>query len=245
MWKHQRRFSLAVFRSFGVGQTSFDEDIAQEATLLCDAFRKSSGKPFDPRPGLMNATSNMICSITMGKHFDYDDQQFRQLLNQMDMRVQTAGQGTLWFRFFIVRFLYQRSLKKVFEVVRKCYSYFRQIIDQHKKAREENNECNDLIDLYLKEIEQTQNEPSVNENHLVSFIDHMFIAGTETSSNTLAWCLLRLVADPDMQQRIRDEIIATCGEDRLPMYSERSAMPFTEAFILEVQRLYTIVPLGE
>ena len=193
----------------------------------------------------MNATSNMICSITMGKHFDYDDQQFRKLLNQLDTRVQIIGQGSLWLRFFIVRFLFQRSLKKFLDVTKKTYSYFGQNIEQHKRDRNESNECNDLIYLYLKEIEQTQNEPLVNKDHLVCFVDHMFGAGTETSSNTLAWCLLRLIADPDMQQRIRDEIIATCGEDRLPMYSDRSAMPFTEAFILEVQRLYTMLPLGE
>ena len=249
VWKHQRRFSLAVFRSFGVGKTSFDDDIAKEASLLCDAIRKSSTTPFDPRPHLMNATSNMICSLTMGKHFDYDDDEFRQLLNLLDERVQIGGQGLIWHRFLLVRLgimLFKRSvITTVVDSIKKISSYMKQVVEEHKTTRQENGKCKDFIELYLQEIKETCNESLVNEQHLAVFIEHLFVAGTETSSNTLAWCLLRLIANPDMQQRIQDEIIATCGEERLPMYSDRSAMPFTEAFILEVQRLHTIVPLGK
>ena len=191
----------------------------------------------------------MICSLTMGKHFDYDDDEFRQLLSALDERVQIGGQGLIWHRFPLVRLgyvLFKPSvLTTLVESFKKSSSYIKQVIEEHKSTGQESGTCKDFIELYLQEIKETGDESLVNERHLATFIEHLFVAGTETSSNTLAWCLLRLIANPGMQQQIRDEIIATCGEDRLPMYSDRSAMPFTEAFILEVQRLHTIVPLGK
>ena len=38
--------------------------------------------------------------------------------------------------------------------------------------------------------------------------------------------------------------IDVCGSSRLPTYSDRDKMPFTEAVIMEMQRLYTVAPMG-
>ena len=54
-----------------------------------------------------------------------------------------------------------------------------------------------------------------------------------------------MIARPELQTQIRDEIKHVCGGDRLPRYPDRENMPFTEAVILEVQRLHTLVPLGK
>ena len=42
------------------------------------------GKPFDPHFIINNAVSNIICSITFGERFDYQDSQFRELLRLLD-----------------------------------------------------------------------------------------------------------------------------------------------------------------
>ena len=191
----------------------------------------------------MQATSNMICSIAFGKHFDYNDSEFRQLLSMIEQRPQLADAG-----LFFAPFLFRKRIAALMENLNNGICFVRQVIEDHKEDLRKNGECKDYIDLYLKNTEQKKHQDDstkfFTEKRLTILMDIFFSAGTETSSNTLAWCLLRLIADPDVQQRIRDEIIETCGEDRLPTYSDRSKMPFTEAFLLEVQRLYTVVPLG-
>ena len=52
------------------------------------------GKPFDPHFTINNAVSNIICSITFGERFDYQDDQFQELLRLLDEV--TYLETTLW-----------------------------------------------------------------------------------------------------------------------------------------------------
>ena len=197
----------------------------------------------------MNATSNMICSIVFGKRFDYKDKEFHYLLSILDERVKLIGSGGIQSTVPLLRILRRKDTEGLFQSILKNVNYFKKVVEEHKQAFDESGECKDFMDLYLEEIDKIKTDPAmatvVNEDHLIMFADNMFLAGTETSSNTLAWCLLHMISQPDLQRRIRNEINAVCGGTRLPKYSDRESMPFTEAVILEVQRLHTIVPLGE
>ena len=44
----------------------------------------SPGQPFDQHFKINNAVSNIICSITFGERFDYQDDQFQELLRLLD-----------------------------------------------------------------------------------------------------------------------------------------------------------------
>jgi cytochrome P450 len=54
------------------------------------------------------------------------------------------------------------------------------------------------------------------EQQLVVLCMDLFIAGSETTSTTLAFLFLYLVLYPDVQQRARDELITVIGVERLP-----------------------------
>ena len=49
---------------------------------------------------------------------------------------------------------------------------------------------------------------------------------------------------PDVQQKIYDELEQAIGHHRLPTMLDKRETPFTEAFMLEVQRLNTLIPLA-
>lgn len=48
---------------------------------LSSGSASSPGRPFDPHFTINNAVSNVICSITFGDRFEYDDEKFRKLLH--------------------------------------------------------------------------------------------------------------------------------------------------------------------
>ncbi|KAB1268601.1 Cytochrome P450 2J2 [Camelus dromedarius] len=66
---------------------------------------KNKGQPFDPDFKIRNAVSNIICSITFGERFDYQDDEFQELLRlldeftrlQMSMFRQNRGNATSSF----------------------------------------------------------------------------------------------------------------------------------------------------
>ncbi|XP_052799200.1 cytochrome P450 2J3-like [Mya arenaria] len=67
----------------------------------------------------------------------------------------------------------------------------------------------------------------------------LFLAGSETTSNTVNWTLLYLQEYPDLQTKCRHEIQQACG-GRNVSWTDRGTLPYTEAFLLEVQRISNI-----
>ncbi|CDR18252.1 unnamed protein product, partial [Oncorhynchus mykiss] len=67
------------------------------------------------------------------------------------------------------------------------------------------------------------------------------IAGTDTTTNTVLWMMLYMVVYPDIQERVQAEIDAVVGPDRVPSLTDKGSLPFTEAIIMEVQRMTVVV----
>lgn len=50
---------------------------------------------------------------------------------------------------------------------------------------------------------------------------------------------------PDVQRRAYDEIRDAIGTDRLPTLDDRPQLPYITACMLEMFRMFSIVPLGK
>jgi len=62
---------------------------------------------------------------------------------------------------------------------------------------------------------------------------------------TTEWAILYLAAYPDMQDRMRCELNQAFPLGQLPSFGQRSnKTPYTEAFLLEVQRVIDLAPLA-
>lgn len=68
----------------------------------------------------------------------------------------------------------------------------------------------------------------------------IFIAGGQTTSTTLDLAFMMLVLRPELEKRIFAEISAFAN----PTSRDRPQMPYTEAYLMEVQRFFHIVPVS-
>ncbi len=66
-WKVTRKFSLHAMRDFGLGKSSLEEKIQEEASALVEHFKAKANQAFDPKDDMVMTVSNIICSIVFGK----------------------------------------------------------------------------------------------------------------------------------------------------------------------------------
>ena len=79
---------------------------------------------------------------------------------------------------------------------------------------------------------------------LFCVLHDLFLAGSEMSSTFLLWSTILLIRNPEVQTKIQAELDKVVGKDRLPNIQDQINTPFTLAFIDEVHRFASHVPLG-
>ncbi|XP_069449057.1 cytochrome P450 2J2-like isoform X4 [Ovis canadensis] len=247
IWKEQRRFSLTALRNFGLGRKSLEEHIQEEVAYLVQAIGEKNGQPFNPHFKINNAVSNIICSIAFGERFDYQDDQFQELLRLLDEV--TYLETTLWCQLYnvfprIMNFL-PGPHQRLFSNWEKLKMFVARMIENHKRDWNP-DEARDFIDAYLQETEKHKGNAasSFHEENLIYSTLDLFFAGTETTSTTLRWGLLYMALYPEIQEKVQAEIDKVLGKSRPPSTATRESMPYTNAVIHEVQRMGNIIPLN-
>ncbi|KAI0052220.1 cytochrome P450 [Auriscalpium vulgare] len=69
-------------------------------------------------------------------------------------------------------------------------------------------------------------------------------AGFETTSTTLTWWVLAMVAYPDTQVRAQAELDTVVGRERIPTFEDLPRLPYVRAMVREVLRWRPMGPLG-
>ena len=246
LWKQQRKFSLSALRSMGVGKSSFEDQISSETNLLMMELANENGRPFDPRKLITNSVSNVICSVVFGKHYSYDDAEFLELLAIAERHIRLVGAGGAQAFIKCLQYLPTKANRELIKNADRMENFVQKQIDEHV-AKFDTENIRDYTDVYLQEMKLHEERGEVlhlKAENVRGAVNNVFGAGVETTSTTLRWAFLYMIAHPDLQRRVQDELDAVIGRDRLPRLSDRLNLPFTMATILEIQRHASILFLG-
>ncbi|XP_027399673.1 cytochrome P450 2U1 isoform X2 [Bos indicus] len=248
VWRQQRKFSHSTLRHFGLGKLSLEPKIIEEFRYVKEEMQKHGDAPFNPFPIVNNAVSNIICSLCFGRRFDYTNSEFKQMLNFMSRALEVCL-NTQLLLVNICSWLYYLPFgpfKELRQIEKDLTLFLKKIIKDHRESLDVENP-QDFIDMYLLHVEEEKKNNSnsgFDEDYLFYIIGDLFIAGTDTTTNSLLWCLLYMSLHPNIQEKIHEEIARVIGADRAPSLTDKAQMPYTEATIMEVQRLSTVVPLS-
>ncbi|KAB0339603.1 hypothetical protein FD754_023797, partial [Muntiacus muntjak] len=246
-WKVLQRFSVTTMKDFGMGKRTIEERIKKEAQCLMEELRKSQGAYLDPHFLFNSISANIICSVVLGEHFNYQDPRLLRLLHLLnEIFIILYSSYTQVFEIF-------PGILKHFPGTHTClYSMIQEVKDFTTENRERHQKMldpsgpKDFIDSFLLHMDKEHSDPEseFHQENLVHTVLSLFFAGTETSSSTLCFGFLLLLKNPDVLEKVQAEIDRVIGAHRLPALEDRPKMPYTDAVIHEIQRFSDLVPVG-
>ncbi|XP_018308006.1 methyl farnesoate epoxidase isoform X2 [Mycetomoellerius zeteki] len=242
MWAQTRRFTMRHLRTFGIGRSAMKEQLALEARNLVDHLQQmSESGAVTMHTAFDVAVINSLWFMIAGHKFEYGDQKLQEALTLMDTMGGVVSQMP-FLRFVIPELSGYKELMKILE---NLWLFLDEEIKIHERELFNDSSC-DLIDAFLLEIRKNdENEDTIfdRENLLILCLD-LFLAGSKTTSDTLANIFLFLSLNPEWLRVLQVELDSVVGRSRAPTEDDLPSLPITEAFLAEAQRYLILAPLG-
>ncbi|CAC5399414.1 CYP2U1 [Mytilus coruscus] len=228
-------------RDFGVGKSSLEEKILEEIQNVADDLEKMKGAEITSLVKVMTkASCNVIHNLIFGYRYKHDNESLKHLIKTMDNIF--SGPGTLSASglFPLLNLLMKDNLKLRREGLSTLKKYIEKHITEHRESFDPGN-IRDFIDMYLvAEKEESKRKSVMNPAALLTSIIDLFAAGTDTTASTLDWSFKWMIQYPDVQKRCQEEITKVVGPGRVVRLSDRRHLSYTEATLMEIQRLSNI-----
>ena len=205
----------------------------------------NEGKPLCIEHSLRVAISNVIWGMVSSQKFAVTDTRALEVMRPFEEMFRF-----LWVFIILTLFPMLIRLPTRFNGLDKIYEIFnlpidnllQPAIDEHERTVDLNGEPRDYIDCMLQE--RSRNPELFTNRHMLRSILDLFIAGHDTTSVTLGWAFIYLCSYREVQIKLREEIARVVGGERPPRLTDRPQMPYTEAFLMETQRMANIAPTG-
>jgi len=247
-WRLHRKITVSALKMYINEVLKQGTVINDEFDLLVKRVQSRNGKPHDITIEIRLAVMNVICALTFGSRYEFDDPDFVRFLEMINGVAKMLASGSVvdvfpWLRFFPFKSI--QTLKKSCEERDKLVG---KIYREHVEANRVQNP-RDLTDLLLKAKKEAEEEDSsikgfLTDQHLIFTLSEVFIGGMETTASALCWTLLYVIHNPNIQDKLHQELDYVIGKDRLPDLEDKRSLPFLQATIAETLRITSVAPLA-
>ncbi|XP_071337437.1 cytochrome P450 1B1 isoform X2 [Trachinotus anak] len=252
-WKVHRKVAHSTVRMFSTGnpqtKKTFEHHVLSEIKELLQLFvgKTKEHQYFQPMTYLVVSTANIMSAVCFGKRYSYDDEEFRQVVGRNDQFTQTVGAGSIvdvmpWLQYF------PNPIKTIFDNFKSLNLEFgmfiRDKVIEHRKTILSST-IRDMTDAFIVALDQLRDKTgtSLEKDYVSPTVGDIFGASQDTLSTAVQWIILILVKYPEMQVRLQQEVDKVVDRSRLPSMEDQARLPFFMAFIYEVMRFTSFVPL--
>lgn len=252
-WKMHRKVAQSTVRMFSTGNAdtkkTFERHVLCEVKELLQLFvgETKTHQYFKPMTYLVVFTANIMSAVCFGKRYSHEDEEFRQVVGRNDQFTQTVGAGSVvdvmpWLQYF------PNPIKTIFDNFKRLNLEFSEFIRdkvmEHRKTIQSST-IRDMTDAFIVTLDQLRDKTSLTsgKDFVPSTVGDIFGASQDTLSTALQWIVIILVKYPEMQVRLQQEVDKVVDRSRLPSIEDQLQLPYVMAFIYEVMRYTSFVPL--
>jgi cytochrome P450 len=235
-WESRRKLQTPLFNTQHVIQ--YSEIMTKTTQELCQTWESKASTIIEVLPEMAKLTAEIICRCLFGNELGTQKAtevvdaftEYQDAIEQMDLSTFLGIPDWL-----PVPGMNMRKAKKAAKRIHKVVD---EIIDETAK--------NDIPQASLLAMFL---EAATDEKHdkltLVQIRNELivlFMAGHETTANTLAWAWYLISQSPDTEKQIHEEISRVVGNES-PCYTHYDKLTYTRAVLDETMRLYPPVPI--
>ncbi len=249
-WKQQRTLTLHAFKRLGVGNRFTEMQTLKDVKWLCSTLKAKNCLPVDVKFHLDLIGVKAIRVLCTGDDLKPDNPELLEIQNLLNNFYTDKGKpvnrmlalnpslGNLALKFN----LWEGGKQLQLSLLASMKNYIALATSMFKTKSEET-----FVSKYIhlaKDRRRRSNKESTFEamdhTNLTNILMDLFIAGGDTTSTTLSWALLFMILHPDIQEKVHHELSTVVGKGVQPLASERQFTPYTQAVLLEVQRLASV-----
>ncbi|EHB07660.1 Cytochrome P450 1A1 [Heterocephalus glaber] len=254
VWAARRRLAQDALKSFSVASDPasssscyLEEHVRKEAEYLINKFQELMAGPghFDPYRYVVVSVTNVICAMCFGQRYDHDNQELLDLVDLNNEFGEVTASGNPADFIPVLQYLPNSAMDNFKELTRKFSVFTQKMVKEHYKTFEEGH-IRDITDSLIEHCEDRKLDENANiqlsDHKIISIVLDLFGAGFDTVTTAISWSLLYLVTNPRVQRKIQEELDTVIGRERRPRLTDRSQLPYLEAFIMEVFRHSSFLP---
>ncbi|CDY68919.1 BnaC01g43750D, partial [Brassica napus] len=133
--------------------------------------------------------------------------------------------------------------KEIMSVSDRLDELLERIIVEHTEKLDEKQQDKDMMDVLLAAYPDEEAEYKITMNQIKAFFVELFVGATDTSVQTAQWTMAEIINNPNVLERLREEIDSAVGSSRLIQETDLPNLPYLQAVVKEGLRLHPPGPL--
>jgi cytochrome P450 len=225
LWRRQRRLMQPTFQHNKLGR--YGEIMVAHALRLMGSFR--DGEIREINADMMNLTLGVVVKSLFGAEIKSGPHEIGALmmavLDASNQRLNSAVQVPSWVPT-------RRNLREKRAVAR-IEALLRTLIEER---RTDAGPRNDLLATLLAAVDE-ESDAGMSDRQLRDELMTLFLAGHETTANTLTWTWYLLSQHPEVESKLAAELSRVL-DGRTPTAADLKRLPYTEMVVRESLRVY-------
>lgn len=242
-WRIHRRLAERVARAMYTNRSFVQSCLSVETQHLRDLFlvQADRGTPYNPDEDLLWSVAHVQYSLCYGN--SHRDDSFEDMITNTIRLIGCHNKGNLVDFFPWAKRLLRFQEEALERICDKMLSITKQKHSEHQRSFTRGR-IRDMLDALLEFGVNGKNRLGLDEMKIVLTVQEFIGAGLDIVHAALHWTVLYAARHENIQRRIQAEIQDVIGRQRTPTRNDMPRMPFTVAFIAEMLRHSSVVPLA-